>query len=202
VSDVWGRDRGTPIDRYYIESFLRRHSGDIRGDVLELLDSGYTDRFGTGVTTCDILDIDPQNPRATLVADLAAADDIAEASYDCFILTQTLQFIYDVRAAVSHAYRILRPGGVVLCTVPSVSRVARRTLDSEHWRFTQASCQRLFGDVFRPDAVAVRSYGNVLACVAFLAGLAAEELTPDELEFEDVYFPLVVSVRATRSASS
>jgi SAM-dependent methyltransferase len=200
LSDVWGRDRGTPVDRYYIDSFLAEHADEIRGDVLELLDSEYTDRFGSGVSKRDVLDIDPANSRATVVADLAAADEIASAAYDCFILTQTLQFIYDVRAAVRHAHRILRPGGVVLCTVPSVSRVARRNLDSEHWRFTQASCGRLFGDVFGPDAVRVRSYGNVLACVAFLAGLAAEELTPGELDFEDAYFPLIVSVRAQRSS--
>jgi SAM-dependent methyltransferase len=197
LSDVWGRDRGTPVDRYYIESFLADHADDIRGDVLELLDSGYADRFGRGVSRCDILDIDRENPNATVVADLAAADAIATATYDCFILTQTLQFIYDVRAAVSHAHRILKPGGAVLCTVPSVTRVARRNLDSEYWRFTAASCARLFGDVFGPG-VEVRSYGNVLACGAFLFGLAAEELTADELEVADDYFPLLIAVRARR----
>jgi SAM-dependent methyltransferase len=198
LSDVWGRDRGTPVDRYYIESFLTEHAEDIHGDVLELLDSGYTDRFGRGVSRCDILDIDRENTRATVIADLADADAIAAATYDCFILTQTLQFIYDVRAAVSHAHRILKPGGVVLCTVPSVSRVARRNLDSEHWRFTAASCARLFGDAFGPGAIEVRSYGNVLACGAFLFGLAAEELTADELEVADDYFPLLIAVRARR----
>jgi SAM-dependent methyltransferase len=200
LSDAWGRDRGTPVDRYYIESFLSQHAGDIRGDVLELLDSGYADRFGRGVSKCDVLDIDRDNPRATVIADLAAADAIAVASYDCFILTQTLQFIYDVRAAVSHAHRILRPGGVVLCTVPSVSRVARRHLESEHWRFTVASCTRLFGDVFGPGAVEVRSYGNVLACVSFLAGLAAEELSQHELDEDDPFFPLLIAVRAVRDS--
>jgi hypothetical protein len=201
LSDVWGRDRGTPVDRYYIESFLAEHAGDIQGNVLELLDSGYTDRFGSGVQRSDVLDIDAANSRATIIADLAAADPIASAEYDCFILTQTLQFIYDVRAAVSHAHRILKPGGVVLCTIPSVSRVARRHLQSEHWRFTVASCARLFGDAFGPGGVEVRSYGNVLACVAFLFGLAAEELSAEELDVADDYFPLLIAVRAQRRLS-
>jgi SAM-dependent methyltransferase len=200
LSDVWGRDRGTPVDRYYIESFLREHAQDVRGDVLELLDSGYTDRFGHDVSRRDVLDVDPANSRATVVTDLAAADAIASDLYDCFILTQTLQFIYEVGAAVAQAHRILRPGGVVLCTVPSVSRVARRSLDSEHWRFTAASCTRLFGDVFGEAAVEVRSYGNVLACVGFLVGLAAEELRRKELEFVDPHFPLVIAVRAIRGS--
>src|SRR5947207_406343 len=45
----WGAERGTPVDRYYIERFLERHRADIRGRVLEVRDSRYTDRFGTSV---------------------------------------------------------------------------------------------------------------------------------------------------------
>ena len=36
VSDKWGHDRGTPVDRWYIERFLERQAGDIRGRVLSL----------------------------------------------------------------------------------------------------------------------------------------------------------------------
>ena len=35
VSTQFGWDRGLPVDRYYIEDFLARHSSDIRGRVLE-----------------------------------------------------------------------------------------------------------------------------------------------------------------------
>ena len=125
LSDHWGYDRGTPIDRFYIESFLQEHRKDIRGRVLEIKDSTYTDRFGRDVTQRDVLDIDPTNPRATIVADLAAANAIPADQFDCFVLTQTLQFIYDTRAAVASAYRLLRPGGVLLATVPAISRIDR-----------------------------------------------------------------------------
>jgi hypothetical protein len=33
ISRLWGSDRGQPIDRRYIENFLKRHAGDIRGRV-------------------------------------------------------------------------------------------------------------------------------------------------------------------------
>src|ERR1044071_9523598 len=68
LSDHWGFDRGTPLDRYYIGRFLEEHRQDIHGRVLEVKDSNYTDRYGVGVQRRDVLDIDPSNPHATIVA--------------------------------------------------------------------------------------------------------------------------------------
>ena len=39
VSRLFGYDRGTPVDRYYMEKFLGGHSADIRGRVLEIGES-------------------------------------------------------------------------------------------------------------------------------------------------------------------
>jgi SAM-dependent methyltransferase len=200
LSQHWGRERGTPVDRYYIERFLADNGHAIRGRVLELMNADYTHRFGTAVTSSEVLDIDPGNPEATVIADLAAADAIDDATFDCFILTQTLQYIFEVDSAIRHAHRILRPGGTLLCTVPVASRIGGRQIDSEYWRFTPAVCARLFEDIFSRDAVEVRGRGSVLTCVAFLVGMAAEELTAQELETDDPFFPLLVTVRATRTA--
>ena len=200
LSDHWGFERGTPVDRYYIEQFLAGKSDRIRGRVLEVADSGYTRRFGRDITRRDVLDIDPSNAAATFVADLAAADAVPSDTFDCFILTQTLQYVFDAQAAVRHVHRILRPGGTVLCTVPAVSRICRQYLETEHWRFTVASASRLFGDAFAGGSVEVRARGNVLTCVAFLVGMAREELSTRELEADDEFFPLVVTVRATKHA--
>lgn len=166
--------------------------------MLEVLNRDYTVRFGIAVDRSDVLDIEPGNPDATIVADLASADALPTGSFDCFILTQTLQYIYDLKTAVAHAHRILNPGGTLLCTVPVVSRIERRELESEYWRLTPAACSRLFDDVFGPNRVAVRGRGNVLAAVAFLVGMAAEELSARQLEQDDPYFPVVVTVRATK----
>src|SRR5262249_27558042 len=105
LSDDWGFDRGTAVDRYYIEGFLEHHKQDIHGRVLEVKDRSYTQRFGVGVEVSDVLDIDPNNPQANVVADLSQAHSIPSNFYECFILTQTLQLIYDVRAAIFHAHR-------------------------------------------------------------------------------------------------
>lgn len=199
LSDEWGFDRGTPIDRYYIGRFLEEHRRDVHGRVLEVKDSSYTDRYGVGVEQRDVLDVDVANRQATIVADLAAADSVPSDRFDCFVLTQTLQLIYDTRAALAHAHRILRPGGVLLVTVPALSRVIPRYgLATDYWRFTVASCSRLFGDVFGAEHVTARSYGNVLAAVAFLTGMAGEELSRRELDIADDYFPLIIAIRAVK----
>jgi SAM-dependent methyltransferase len=200
LSEHWGRERGTPVDRYYIERFLSESRHAITGRVLEVLNADYTRRFGTSVARSDVIDVDGRNPLATVVADLAAADTIEDATFDCVVLTQTLQYVFDLDAAVRHVHRILRPGGTVLCTVPTVSRIGRRELESELWRFTPAACARLFAGAFEHDAVEVQGCGNVLTCVAFLMGMAAEELSARELETDDAFFPLLVTVRATKAA--
>ena len=201
VSDVWGFDRGKPIDRYYIERFLAVHSDDIRGRVLEVKDDGYTREYGRQVTSSEVVDIDRTNPNATIYADLADAGAIASDSFHCFILTQTLQLIYDVEAVVRHAHRILRPGGVLLATVPTVSRLRGTNARSpDYWRFTPASSHRLFGDVFGPSQTEVGAHGNVLVGMAFLTGMAAEELSRRRLDHCDARFPILVTIRAVKSA--
>jgi len=201
LSDSWGYDRGTPIDRYYIERFLEEHRRDIHGRVLEIKDSTYTDRFGEGVERRDVLDVNPSNLHATFVANLAAADAIPSNLFDSFVLTQTLQFIYDTRACIRHAHRILCSGGILLVTVPCISRIAPRYgLQTDYWRFTLASCSALFGEVFGHGQVTVNAYGNVLTTVAFLTGMAWEELSHHELEAHDPYYPIIITVRAVKQA--
>ena len=199
LSDQWGKERGTPVDRYYIERFLHENRQWIQGRVLEVKDARYTRRFGAQVSRSDVLDIDDRNTDATIVTDLAAAGDVEAAVFDCFILTQTLQYVFDFRAALQHVQRILRPGGTALCTVPVVNRIGRPEAESEYWRFTPAACKAIFEHAFPEGEVEVQGHGNVLTCVAFLMGMAAEELKADELDADDPFFPLLVTVRATKA---
>ncbi|HEX7981539.1 MAG TPA: methyltransferase domain-containing protein [Gemmatimonadaceae bacterium] len=200
LSTEWGFDRGTPIDRYYIERFLESHATDIRGRVLEVKNADYTQRYGRGVTRADVLDVSTTNPLATLVADLSQPEQLPEGQFDCFVLTQTMQFIYEAQAVVASAHRLLAPGGVLLVTVPSISRIAPRYgPTAEFWRFTAASCARLFGDVFGSGNVEVRTHGNVLAATAFLYGATVEEIPREKLDVNDPFFPLIISLRAVRA---
>jgi SAM-dependent methyltransferase len=205
VSRTFGVDRGVSIDRYYIEDFLTRHALDIRGCVLEIANSDYTRRFGDGrVIKSEVLHVHEGNPRATIVEDLARGNQIASNSFDWIILTQTLQFIYDVRAAIFNLYRILKPGGILLATLPGISQISRYDMDrwGEYWRFTTLSARRSFEEVFSPTKLTIESYGNVLAATAFLHGVAEGELRREELDVHDPDYELLITVRAVKNADS
>lgn len=202
VSRTFGFERGTPIDRWYIERFLSAHAGDVRGRVLEVAEPTYTRRYGgERVTSSDVLHAAPGNPEATLVGDLTTGEGITPAAYACFIATQTLPFIYDVAAAVRGMHAALAPGGVLLASVPGISQTSRedRRDWGDWWRFTAMGARRLFGDVFGADAVEVEGHGNVLVASAFLYGHAAEELRAEDLEHRDEDVDFLVTVRAVRS---
>lgn len=202
VSRVFGLDRGKPIDRHYIERFLSEHAADVRGRVLEFGADTYTRAHGgDGVSQADVLDVDPSNPKATIVADLTRGDQIPAGFFDCVICTQTLQMIYEVRPALAQLERILRPGGVLLVTSHGISQIARREgIDpwGEYWHFTSQSLRRLLAERFPEDNLRVEVYGNVLAATAYLQGLAAEELTGAELDHRDPDYELLIGVRARK----
>jgi glycosyltransferase involved in cell wall biosynthesis len=197
-----GRDRGLPIDRYYIERFLAANADGIRGRVLEVGDDRYTRKFGGDrIARSDVLHVHPDNPRATIVADLTRADHIPSNLFDCIVLTQTLPFIYNIHAVVSTLHRILKPGGVVLATVGGITQISRSATDcwDYHWGFTTLSARLLFEEVFPAANVRVDSFGNVLAATAFLHGLAAEELHPAELDYRDPNYEFLITVIAVKS---
>ena len=202
ISGVFGFDRGLCIDRHYIERFLATHAPDVKGRVLEVEDDTYTLRFGGDrVVQSDVLHVEEGNPKVTIVADLTCADNIPSDSFDCIICTQTLQFIYDVRTAIRTLYRILKPGGVLLVSFPGISQISRDDMDrwGEYWRFTTMSARRLFEEIFPPDYVTVEAYGNVLAAIAYLHGLAAEELRQGELDHRDPDYEVLITVRAVKA---
>jgi hypothetical protein len=158
-------------------------------------------RFGgENVTTSDVLHVQKGNPRATIVGNLESGD-IPGDLFDCVILTQTLPFIYDTRAAVRTLHRILKSRGVLLATLPGISQISRYDMKrwGDYWRFTSLSARRLFEESFLAVDVAIETHGNVLVASAFLYGLAAEELRKKELDHHDPDYEFSIAVRAFKS---
>lgn len=198
----FGWQAGRPIDRYYTEDhFLTAYQMDIRGRVLEIGDDRYTRQFGgSRVTASEVLHSHPGIPGTTIHADLTAADHLPSCTFDCAILTFTLQFIFDVPAALRTLVRILKPGGVLLVIVPGISQISRYDMDNwgEYWRFTSLSVKVLFEEVFRPEDLTIKTYGNVLSSMASLHGLLATELSKAELDHWDRDYEHVIGIRAVK----
>ena len=200
ISRKFGFDRGLPIDRLYIEKFLEKNTNDIFGRVLEVGEATYTQKFGgKKVTKSDVLHIIEGNPEATIIADITNADHIPSHAFDCIILTQTLHLIYDLKSALKTLYRILKPGGVLLVTVPGISQVVRCNWgDNWYWALTNQSAQQLFEELFEKTNIQIETHGNVLAAIAFLHGIAVEELTLEELNYHDDEYQVIITVRAIK----
>ena len=204
-SRVFGFDRGQPIDRHYIEAFLRRHEADVRGRVLEIGEALYTGKFGAGrVSHSDVLHAVAGQAGATLVGDLATGVGIPEGAFDCVILTQTLPFIYGVETAMRNARGALKRDGVLLATFPGISQISRYDMDrwGDYWRFTDASVRRLAAGAFGERNLEITVHGNVLVACAFLHGLASQELTAEELNHADPDYQVLITLRAVNSDAS
>lgn len=202
VSRHFGYDRGKPVDRRYIETFLRRHAGDIRGRVLEVGSDAYSRAFGADrVSRCDVLHVDPAARNATLLGDLQDGGHLDSDAFDCIVLTQTLHLLFDMPAAVATLHRILKPGGILLVTAPGVSSVDSGEWGATWmWSLTEASLGRLLTESFVD--VEVTTYGNVLTAVAMLHGLAEDELRAEEYEIVDPQYPVIVAGRARKAEAA
>jgi SAM-dependent methyltransferase len=217
LSRQFGYDRGTPVDRHYIEGFLARSSprtgyavGAIQGRVLEIGGRDYVDRFGVAgdaaapgvVHHVDVLHENAGNPEATIIGDLTVPGTLPDDTYDCIICTQVLPVLWEPGRAVEHLHRALKPGGTLLVTVPGITKAL--TPDRDHWgdwwRFTSSSLRRLAVEAFGPDGqVFVEGFGNLQAATFFLHGLTVEELGPAGLDLHDPDFEVCIGLRAIKA---
>jgi SAM-dependent methyltransferase len=198
--------RGTPIDRYYIARFFTRWNnacgGDILGTALEFYDTRYLSEYGGWGTApgrverADVIDI-VANPRATIRADITDAPDLPSASYDTIVCTQVLQYVPEPCRAIATLRRLLRPSGVLYLSVPGIApnRGCVEGGGVEYSRFTSAGVRRMLEEQFASEHVVVEAFGNVLAAVGFLHGLAADEFTRQELDFHDESFEVLIAAR-------
>jgi len=200
VSRVFAYDRGTPIDRIYMEDFLINNKKLIKGTVLEIADSVYSKKYGNNIDNYEVLYTTADNQKATIIGDLTDITTLPENKIDCFICTQTLNFIYDFQKAIQGIYHLLKRNGCVLATVSGISQISRYDMDrwGDYWRFTNLSMEKAFGDIFGKENVDVDFYGNVFTSTAFIQGISAEELTTDELFFKDEDYQLTITIKAIK----
>jgi hypothetical protein len=200
ISRVFGFDRGMPIDRYYIEYFLKANQARIHGRVLEVGEDLYARTFGTShVTQLDVINAPSDAENKTITTDLTQSG--SSETYDCIILTQTLNVIFKVQNVIQNVHKALKPSGTLLATFPGISQISRYDMDrwGDYWRFTTLSARNLFEDVFGAENVEVSAYGNVVTAIAFLHGLAVEDLQKDEFDYHDPDYELLITIAAIKN---
>lgn len=195
VSDVFGFDRGTPIDRYYIEKFLRANGKYIKGTVLEVAEREYTRKFGGDKVEKSLVLSFAPGDNVDIVGDLSTGEGIPENIADCFICTQTFPFIFDIQSAARNAVKMLRPGGRLLVTVSGITQISRYDMDrwGHFWSFTDLSLRKLFEQIPEVESVDVETHGNAKVAACFLYGLAQHELSYEDLEYVDRDYQLNIT---------
>ena len=199
----FGYDRGGPVDRYYIENFLKKEGACIKGRALEIGDNEYTLLFGGNkVLQSDILHIDATNTKATFVGDISNAPHLPDNAFDCIVLTQTLHLIYDFKGALATCHRILKPGGVLLLTSPGITPIASGAWkETWYWSFTDKALKRLVTEAFPVGNIEIETFGNVFVATAFLYGTGISEVTKERLEHKDPQFQVIITVKAVKGIS-
>jgi SAM-dependent methyltransferase len=198
ISDVFGIDRGTPLDRVYINRFLQQYGEIIRGDCLEVEEPTYTRKFGQPGHVAHALKFTPNLDGAAeneVVADLTRPGTVPKARFDTFICTQTLNFIFDLDPVIASIHQLLKPGGHALITVAGISQISRYDYErwGDYWRFTDISLFKLLTHKFAEADCKLATFGNVATSCLFLQGVSYEDI-PDKkiLDAIDPNYQMVV----------
>ena len=200
LSREFGQDRGTPIRRYYIDQFLTDNKEFIAGKVLEVGDNTYTLKYGQPGVNGDVLSLSDGGQRDVMVGNLVTGEGVPRGQYDAIILTQVLHVLTDIGVALEHIYAALAEGGVILATLPVITQISRYDMDrwGDYWRVTDKAVQLIL-DRYIPGCTAkIRAYGNHLTAIASLSGLAAEELTTQELDYFDSDYQILIGIHVKK----
>jgi SAM-dependent methyltransferase len=206
-----GKKNGLSVIRYYWADFLDKHRADIHGHALEVGETTTIRQYGGSMLTqADAIDLAAHSPDVRVVADLSRAELVPGDVYDCFVNQFTTCVIYDIEAALYHAVRILKPGGVLLINFWCLDFYLHRGLDMgtapsghppmymHHW-FTPIQVENMFRRLGLTETnYQVQIYGNLLTRMAFLLNIPAREFTPQELNHVDPGQPLLICVRAVK----
>ncbi len=202
LSGIFGYDRGNQsVHRFYIDKFIDTNADKISGAVLEVGDDMYTNRYKQGILDSSIIHFTEINNNKAFIGDLTINDTLPASKFDCFICTQTFNFIYDFQQAIKGSHYLLKSGGYLVATVSGIQQLSK--FDAirwgDYWRFTDQACLKAFSDVFGKDNVKITAYGNVLSCVAALEGLASSELSIGELDYNDPAYQLIIGILAKKA---
>jgi SAM-dependent methyltransferase len=205
ISNDFGFGRGKPVDRFYIESFIKQHTDKILGSCLEFGDTTYIDLFGKSVKDKYSFNYssEPSQYKNNIMGDLTKIDTLSKNSFDCILCINVLNFIYDLPIAVEGLKKLIKPNGKIIITLAGVSsHISRYDMDrwGDYWRFTNKSAIKLFKDAgFHVEKI--QTYGNPYACSAQINGYSMEDLSKEKIVKSDPDYQLLIACILSKYSS-
>lgn len=199
ISRRWGVEYGTPIDRIYIERFIRENSKYIQGTVMEIAEDRYAKYYQEQISKMQILHVNGGGENV-IKGNFVTGEGIIPDSVDCLICTQTLCMIFDMEKAIYHIYQMLKKGGTALFTVPGITQISLYDYRNwgQYWAFTEQSVRLLLQKYFLADNIEICVYGNVKTAIGFLYGVCAENLSDEDFAYQDNQYQVMIGARVIK----
>lgn len=96
----------------------------------------------------------------TWIADLTNMPQVPSDRYDAVINHQVLEHVPDPPAAIAEMFRVLKPGGKLVISVPHLSR--QHELPHDYFRFTPNGLERLLRDAGF-DVLSIQHFGGIFS---------------------------------------
>jgi len=140
---------------------------------------------------------DPLPRRSLRLEDPEAWPTTRASSYDLIVLDGALERSEDPEGLLRRCCDALRPGGRLVVAAPCLALGPRRLRG-----VTESALRSMLCEIFPPQQVEVRSYGNLLTCLAVVAGGAVGPVPSEALTLNDPLHPTVAVAIATAATGS
>jgi SAM-dependent methyltransferase len=193
LCQFFGFTRGTPIDRYYLNRFVESIRDEVRGITLEIGgEKQNRDLFGFKCAT-EYRVLDLPGLSDDVAGDVSRRDTFAENTFDSIVIFNVLEHCERPQQVVDNIHRWLQPGGKAFVLVPTAQKL--HPAPGDYWRPLPQGLQSLFRAFSKHET---RTYGNIATVIASFHGIAAEELTGEELDFNHPDYPVVSCIIAEK----
>ncbi len=200
-SRIFGLDRGTAIDRFFIEDFLNKNSNLIIGNILEFGDDRYISKYATKINNSIVFGGKGQNIiTKSFNIDLTNLSELNSYLnyFDCIIATNVLNFIFDFDTAIKNLSKIIKADtGTCLITVSGLTSISKFDYErwGDYWRFNDLSMALIFKKYF--SNVDIDFYGNSKLAAAFILGLSKEEIPYNLFQKKDHEYQITIVIKAS-----
>lgn len=177
----------TSVRRYLIDEFFFKNSGLITGRVIDIGGKKKNKRglFDLDKIANDVTYINIDTSTEPDIVSDAANIPLPNASFDTAIIAELLEHVLEPEKVLKEAYRLLKPGSIVLATVPF--NVGVHGDPNDFGRYTKAMLEKMSREAGF-NKVEIEEQGTIFA----VAGLMLQHLFMSKgVSWRPIQIPLV-----------